>query len=182
MAEKNPGFAVKFADQMAELKIVTAQEAEDLKEGFAKSGRDNFIDFLLEEGIIDKEDILEALSEYYEVPSFDTDGHFFDHLLVRDFPKDFLMRHEIIPLEIDQTILVVIAANPADSNLAVAIGKIAPYEIEFYVGIAQDIQNAIRDFYDKSLTEDDPDLENDPAYEEEERAELDELESENLEE
>ena len=182
MAEKNVGFAVKFADQLANLKILTSKDAEELKKTFAGSGRDNFVDFLLEEDIVEKEDILEALSKYYEVPSFDVDGYFFDHLLIRDFPKDFLMRHEIVPLEIDQTILVLVAANPADPNLFPAIGELAPYEIKFYVGIAQDIQNAIRDFYDKALTEDDPDLDTDPAHDEEEDADLDELEREDLEE
>ena len=81
----------------------------------ARNPQDEFDNFLLQEGLVAKENLLKALSEYYQVPPFDVIGHFFDHDLVIEFPTRFFMRNEIIPLqEINDNMLYVVAANPAD--------------------------------------------------------------------
>ena len=37
---------------------------------------------------LDQENLLEALSEYYQVPSFDVVGYFFERHLFHMFPKE----------------------------------------------------------------------------------------------
>ncbi len=130
----------------------TQQESKDSKKLFAQESEDEFDNFLLQEGLVAKQNLLKALSQYYHVPPFDVIGHFFDHDLVIKFPRDFLMRNEIIPLqEINDNMLYVVAANPADENLLPAIGNYMSSDIQFLVGIGEDIQEAVDEFYDASI-------------------------------
>lgn len=132
--------------------IVPAKEAEALKKSFRDSPKPNFDEFLLDEGLVDKDDLLPALAEYYQVPAFDAVGYFFDHQLVRMFPKTFLRSNGIVPIERDQNMLIVLASDPSNPELLPLIGNYVSYDIQFRVGIRQDIYNAIQEFYDQSLT------------------------------
>lgn len=164
---------------LVQKKVVSASEAANFKAAFSESTHDDFTTFLYQEGFVDKEQLLVALGDYYQVPYFDVEGYFFDHLLLRDFPKDFLLRNSIIPLEIDQTILIMIAGDPSNQELLPLINKYAPYDIQLYVGLAPDIQDAVKEFYEKSLTEPDDMMDdNEEILEELEMDDLEHLEDE----
>ncbi len=168
-------FAQAISAILAKNKVISTSEAEGLQKGFSQSSHDWFIEFLLEEAFVDKEETLKALSSYYQVPFFDVEGYFFDHLLVRDFPKDFLLRNNIIPVEIDEDILMIAASDPGNADLLPALRKYTSDDIQFYVGIARDIEDAVKEYYDKSLT-DDYDLVEDLESADEERKEIEEIE------
>lgn len=130
-------------------KSISEKDAQELQKAFHDSARDNFCDFLVEEGFVQEEDILRALSRYYQVPPFDTRGYFFDHFLLRKFPEEFLVRNAVIPLEVDEDILVVVAADPTIEGLESEIRSFVSYDIDFYVGLGRDIIDAIEEYYDK---------------------------------
>ncbi len=133
-------------------KIFTLQESNDAKKLFKAESEDEFDNFLLQEELVEKEDLLKALSTYYNVPSFDVIGHFFDHSLVIKFPRDFLLRNEIIPLqELNDNMLVIVAADPSDDSLLPNIGNYMSSDIQFMVGIGEDIIETVEEFYDPSL-------------------------------
>lgn len=132
--------------------VLKNRDAKALAQDFKNSGSGNFEEFVLEEGIISKEDLLDALSAYYQVAAFDVDGEFFDHNLVRMFPKDVMLRHRFIPLSHDGDVLIVVAADPADELLPEIIGRFVSYDVTFVVGLARDIDDAIKEFYDESIT------------------------------
>ena len=142
---------------MVELEAITAEDAIALLKSFNESDVDQFDDFLLSEGLIDEEKILTALSEYYQVPSFDAVGYFFERHLVRMFPKEMLLRNEIIPLEVDENMMIMVASRPDNPDLLFEIGESVSYDIRFYVGIGRDITDAVKEFYDKSDTEESED-------------------------
>lgn len=135
---------------------VKAQEARNLKDAFEKSAIEQFDYFLVSEGLVDKASLLKALSEYYKVPAFDVTGAFFDHLLLTNFPKDFLLRNAVIPLELDGDELVVVAAAPDIPGLEHAIRAFTESDVVFVVGLRIDIGDAVKEFYDKAVTEDVP--------------------------
>ena len=139
-------------------KVIQKSEADALVEAFKGSQKPYFDEFLLDEGIIDKDDLLPALAEYYQVPAFDAVGYFFDHAKLRMFPKNFLWMRGIIPIERDENMLIMLASNPADPNLLSDIGNHVSYDIRFNVGIRQDILDAIEEFYDRALTEVNPEF------------------------
>ena len=130
--------------------VVKADEAEAMKKVFHDRSKVAFDDFLLEAGLVQRSDLLNALSEYYKVPAFDVLGYWFRRMLLKKFPKDFLVRNRIIPVEVDQNILVVVASKPDDPNLLPLIGEHVSYTIGFMVGLGEDIDEAVREFYDKS--------------------------------
>lgn len=153
MAHNNDTYVDDICAHMVKIKVTTAQEAEMLKKSFDESSHDDFDEFLLDEGLVERSDLLRALSLHYKVPSFDCDGFFFNCQLLRKFPKDFLVRCGVVPVEVDQNILIMVAADPEASGLESEIRQYVSYEVEFLVGIKQDIWDAIEEFYDKSPTE-----------------------------
>jgi type IV pilus assembly protein PilB len=140
-------FVDKLSSILVKNGVVKESEAEAMKKDFHQRSKEAFDFFLLDQGLVAKDDLLKALSDYYKVPAIDVVGLFFDHDLVRNFPKDFLIRNVIIPYEIDEDILTVIAGNPADTSLVTKIGQYSPYVVELRVGFNQDIIDTIREFY-----------------------------------
>lgn len=151
--EKRQTFAPALAEILVKYNIVTPEEGAALQKAFRDSSKEAFDDFLLEEGLVDPENLLKALAEHYQVPSFDVVGYFFEHYLLHMFPKGFLLRNALIPLEVDENIMVVIASEPDDSELLAKIGEHVSYDIRFRVGLRRDICDAVKEFYDKAPTE-----------------------------
>jgi len=154
MDEVKKNFVDGICDILVKQKSVNKKEAESMREDFHNNSQIAFDDFLLSEGLVAKENILKALSEYYGVPSMDVVGFFFDHDLVRDFPKDFLLQNLIIPRSVDgeADMIFFVANNPDIPGLKSEIEKYSPYVPEFLVGLAQDIIDEIRNAWDKSPT------------------------------
>lgn len=159
--EKKHTFVEKLTDILIKQGSITDKMGHDLKEQFYNRSKEAFDYFLLEEGLVSREDILKALSEYYQVPALDTEvpvsagddtGYFFDHNLLMNFPEDFLVENVIIPVRIDQDILTILANEPDKPGLREKIGEYSSYVTEFRVGLKQDIIDAIREYYDESIT------------------------------
>jgi type IV pilus assembly protein PilB len=167
--EKRETFAQQLSDILVKQKVLDEAESRAIQRSFKNSEKENFDDFLLEEGLIEEATLLRALGQYYQVPPVDVTGYFFDTQLLRNFPKDFLVRNRIVPLEMDDDYLVVVASDPDNPDLLPAMGAYTSEDIQFRVGLARDIIDAIREFYDKSPTDllDDQDLLEEQLEEEE---------------
>ncbi|MGA9531054.1 MAG: hypothetical protein WBQ73_04180 [Candidatus Babeliales bacterium] len=133
--------------------IASSHELVELHALFQASSHQFFTQFLVDEGLLSKKKVLQFLSEYYKVPSFDVEGYFFDSNLLHLFPQDFLVRNLVIPLEIDENMLIVVAGEIVP-GLASSMEQFVAYDIRFRIGLAQDIQEAIDEYYDTALTED----------------------------
>ena len=142
---------------LVKMRVIAAEDALSIEQSFHDSDVDQFDDFLLSEGIVDEENLLEALSEYFQVPAFDVVGYFFERHYLRMFPKDTLLRNVMIPLEVEENIMIVVTSRPNNPELLVEIGENVSYDIQFYVGIGRNICDAIKEYYDKSETEVDMD-------------------------
>ncbi|HLB94372.1 MAG TPA: hypothetical protein VJJ81_03925 [Candidatus Babeliales bacterium] len=123
----------------------------DLLNDFKGESKAEFDDFLLSESLISKADLLLALSKYYQVPPFDAQGYLFDHELLVNFPKAFMLTNCFIPIQIEGNILTVVASEPTDELCAI-IGEHESYVVELRVGLQREIIDAIEEFYDPSLT------------------------------
>lgn len=144
----------ELADILVRSGVITPHELVALHHSFHESDADDFEEFLLDEGLVDTSDILAALSEYYDIPSFDVLDYFFERQLLQQFPKQFLLQNAVIPLETEgDTVMVMVAANPEDPELLDKIGKHVSYDIVFRVGIRTDIEDAIKEFYDEAPTQ-----------------------------
>jgi len=150
---KGETYAERLVDILVKRNAIPKGDEAAIKKAFKESEQEIFDDFLLEEGLVDKENLLAALADYYQVPSFDVVGYFFDTDLLQQFPKDVLLRCEMIPLEVDQNMLIMVASEPNAPDLLNVIGSNVSYDVHFRVGITEDILNAIKEFYEPSDTE-----------------------------
>lgn len=150
---KHASFAKELTNILLRNKIISDKEAYNLQRLFKESAKENFDDFLLEQGLVAKEDILKALSQLYKVPAVDVVGYFFQTFLLHKFPKDILHRYAFIPMDVEDDILVVVASEPDDPRLLSIIGDYVSYDVRFTVGIRRDITSAITEFYDQAITE-----------------------------
>lgn len=151
-------FVSEFLDVLVRMDAIKKSEAEASDTAFHESAKENFVDFLVEEGLVDRGDILIALGQYYQVPYFDVVGHFFELHLLHQFPKDVLLRNGFIPLEVDENMLMVVASEPDNLELLNIIGEYVSYDVQLSVGIRLDITDAIKEYYEKSVTEVEDDL------------------------
>lgn len=147
-------FVPEFCQILLKNKVIQEKEIAPLQKSFKESEQENFDEFLLDEGLVEPEDLLRALSMYYKVPAVDVKGFLFDHYVVTRFPKEFLLQHNVIPYEVDENMLFVVASRPEEPGLASLMRDFVSYDIEFMVGLAQDIRDAVEEFYDKSVTQD----------------------------
>jgi hypothetical protein len=152
MAEKSCG---DFIDCLTDICIAQgslgAQDKEPIKKTFNERSEPQFEQFLLDEGLVEKDQLLKALSQYYNIPSIDVVGYFFSHHLVRMFPKDVMLRNGFIPYDHEGDIMIVVAAEPDDEELPALIGRYVSYDVTFMAGIFNDITDAVKEFYDESL-------------------------------
>ncbi len=163
-------FQHKICEVLVKNKVITEQEARDLQQDFKGRSKETFDEFLISEGIVTRDEILAALSEYYEVPPFNVMGFIFDHNLLVHFPQDFLLRHGAIPLERDENMLVMVVSNPHNPDLLPELSEYVSDDIRFCVGLREDIIDAIMEFYEESpfqFDEDRPGAESDEMYEDE---------------
>lgn len=145
--------AQKISSILMEQGTISSEESKALQKVFRESAKETFVDFLLEEGLVDEAGLLKALAQCYQVPGFDVIGYFFNTHLLRMFPKDFLTRNACIPVEVDENIMIMVASEPDNSTLLARIGEHVSYGIRFRVGIRRDIVSAAREFYDKPFTQ-----------------------------
>ncbi|EKD48494.1 MAG: hypothetical protein ACD_64C00279G0001 [uncultured bacterium] len=156
---KHEAFVEGLTKILLKRHLISKSDADSLVVAFKGSQKEYFDDFLLSEGLIEKDDLLPALAEYYQVPAVDVVGYFFDHSLLLMFPKNFLFNSAVIPMERDENMLVMVTSDPNDEDLIVQIGNYVSYDIHFNVGIRQDIMDAVEEYYAQSLTG--PDFEED---------------------
>lgn len=156
MATEREHFVQGLSDILAKNKAIQSKEIPALIEDFKTRSDLAFEEFLIDEGIINRPALLQALGEYYNVPPIDVIGIFFDHHLVTMFDEDVLMRHSFIPYERDGDVLSIIAAEPDDAELAEIIGKSVSYDVAFMVGYFRDIQDEVGEFYNLAVTEEEP--------------------------
>lgn len=161
--------AKTFEDRLCTIlvknKLISQSMASELQKSFHGMSKETFDMFLLSEGIVSCKDLLQALSEYYEVPSYDVSGGFFKRNLLMEFPQDVLLRYSIIPLKRDEDFLIIVASRPDNEDLLPELAEYVSDDIQFYVGINNHIVDAVIEFYAQSpfsegdeLNSDDDDL------------------------
>lgn len=152
------GFVDKLVDILIKIKALNKDEHDIIIKNFKNREKDNFGYFLLDEGLVTKQQLLRSYSLYYGIPSLDAQGFMFDHDLVTSFPKDLLLEEEAIPVETDESIIIFCVSDPEKSGLEESLAPYTDLVIELQVGIGRDIIDSIEDYF-----EDSPDV---PDYDE----------------
>ena len=151
--KKYDNLAEGLSEILVKNNSISHDKAQSLKKLFYDRSKPAFVNFLLEQGLVPKSALLNALSEYYQKPAFDVVGHFFEQHYVQMFPVDVMVRNKFVPLKREENMLVVVASDPSNEELLVIIGKNVSYNIRFMVGIAKDIMDAAQEFSDYAVTQ-----------------------------
>lgn len=146
------GYAQEIASVLYKQGTLKKIDATALARDFRDSGQAQVHEFLLEEDVVSRGDLLRALAQYYGVPAIDVPGTQFSHDLVRMFPVHVLVKNTVIPLEMDANVIVFVAARPSDT-LRKELRHYTDCHVEFAVGIAKDIVEAIELFHDETPEE-----------------------------
>lgn len=160
-------FVSRVSQALVKLKIMSAAEAESFEKEFSGRSKGRVDEFLLDEGMIDRENLLKVLQGVYNIPSYDVRGYFFNHQILMLFPRDLLVNKAVIPLDIDNDILTIVISNPEDEETMSMLGDYVPYSLNVLVGIRRDIVDAIEEYYDEDVATSD--------IEDEDSEEIDEL-------
>ena len=145
--EKKRSFAQAISDILVKENVISRSEADSLQSSFVDSNKESFDDFLLSEGLVQKSDLLNALSIYYQVPAFDIAGYFFEEQLLKKFPKFFLINSAFLPIQVDGEVMSIVVSEPNSPELLSDIGRYLSYDIVMSVGLKQDILDAIEEYY-----------------------------------
>lgn len=144
-------FVNRLADTFVKLQVFSPDEAESLVKEFQGRAKGRIDDFLLDEGIVDRETLLKSLQSVYGLMPFDVRGHFFNHQLLLFFPKDFLLNKGFIPLDVDDEIMTIVMSNPEDEDTLDTLSRYVSYNVNVFVGIRRDITDAIEEYYDEDV-------------------------------
>jgi len=155
--KKDVSFVQRLTTSLLANQAITQKEADSLVAMFHDRAKGRVDSFLLDEGMVDRETLLKALSDVYQVPFFDVNGYFFENELLQTFPREILITKGIIPLQVDEDILIVVASNPEDPELLDIIGNSVSYDIQFNVGLRRDIMDAVEEYYEPSIIIEDED-------------------------
>jgi len=155
--KKDVSFVQRLTTSLLANQAITQKEADSLVAMFHDRAKGRVDSFLLDEGMVEREDLLKALSDMYQVPYFDVNGYFFENELLQTFPRDILINKGLIPLQVDEDILIVVASNPEDSELLDIIGNFVSFDIQFNVGLRRDIVDAVEEYYEPSIIIEDED-------------------------
>lgn len=165
-------FSASIIRNLVAQEALTEKQGKDILTAFlAQESEEAFENYLLDEGFVEKEDLLRALSKYYKTPAFDANGVFFEHQYVHMFPKDVMLRNNFIPLDVEDEIMTIVASHPTDPQLPELINSFVSYSLIFLVGFASDIDDAVKEYYDQALTIDDEIIDDEES--DDERAEHD---------
>ena len=143
---KQEQFVDGLCRSFARHKVLRQEEIQELRRLYKDRSDVAFEYFLIDQGLVSKQDVLRGLEEYYK-------GLEFEHHYLIMFPKDEMLRNGFVPYSRDGEVLEVIARDPSNENLLAIIGTYVSYDIMFMVGLARDIDDVIEDYDDPSLTQ-----------------------------
>ena len=133
---------------LIKIKAINQDEQDIIIANFKNYQKDNFGYFLLDEGLITRQQLLRAYSILYSLPSLDVQGAMLDHDLITSFEKEVLLEQEAIPVETDENILIFCVSDPEKPGLEENLGKYTDAVIELQVGIGRDIIEALEDYFE----------------------------------
>lgn len=88
-----------------------------------------------------------TLAERLSLPFIRLHDYPFDETVLTLIPAEFARKHDVIPLRVNKTHLLVALASPMDMDLFQTLNFITGYSIDVTVATRNDIQWAVRKFY-----------------------------------
>jgi type II secretion system protein E len=126
--------------------IITPEQLEEGLREQEKAG--HFIcTILVRLGFTTQEKVLATLSEQLSIPCLNLKARDIDPLVIKKVPAKFASYYKIIPVEIDNNVLVIAMIDPLDVRTLDDIRLLLGVEVKGVLSSETDIQEAIRKYY-----------------------------------
>jgi type IV pilus assembly protein PilB len=128
-------------------KIITEEQLEKaLKEQKTSGGRIGSI--LKTLGFIDEESLVEFLSKQFGIPSVNLSDYKIDQEVLKLIPHDIIYKHQIIPLEVEDSVLKIATVNPSNIYAFDDIKFLTGYNVEVMVATESAFTAFVEKYYE----------------------------------
>jgi len=136
----------KLGEMLVEAGLLTPEQLDRALEEAGQLQK-RLGEYLVEERLVTPEDVAMTLSLQLKLPIIDLRRHPVQPEAVRLIPEEYARRHDLIPIEVSDSVLVVVMADPANIQVLEDLKTQARMAIQSAVGILSDIREAINRNY-----------------------------------
>src|SRR5215216_5873920 len=123
---------------------------EDLERALEEQKRSNHQkllgEVLVELGICSEDQITESLAQAYGVPYARVTPRIADPKVIASLPKDFLEKHQVLPLFLVEGVLTVAIPEPANVFLLEEIERLSGLQVQVVAATARDIKATLQTY------------------------------------
>ncbi len=101
---------------------------------------------LVELRICSEDQIIEALAQAYGVPYARISPRIADPKVISVLPKEFLEKHQVLPLYLVEGVLTVAVPEPANVFLIEEIGRLSGYQVQVVAATVRDIKATLQTY------------------------------------
>src|SRR5438067_3284170 len=121
---------------------------EDLERALEEQKRSNHQkllgEVLVELGFCSEDQISESLAQAYGVPYARVSPRIADLKVIASLPKEFVVKHQVLPLFLVEGILTVAMPEPANVFLLEEIERVSGYPVQVVAATARDIKATLQ--------------------------------------
>ena len=126
--------------------LIQRKDVGSIKEGAKKNGV-SVRKYLLDNDYVTESNELDALSEYYKIPSVELDMLRVDKTLSENFSSDYMKKNKFLPVFIDENgVLIVAVAEPLNVNSKSALTAFFDCPIDMVLTTETSIEKRIDTF------------------------------------
>lgn len=139
---------IRLGELLINLGLITPEQLKEALEQ-QKSEGGKLGDILIKKGIITETSLINTLTIQMGVPKIIPDFHLIDKKLLEGISEEFLMKYGVLPAFKGDDVLTLIMGNPLDEETIHDLSKIFKCKIEPAIAPSKDIQDAIKQHYQK---------------------------------
>lgn len=130
--------------------ILTQEELDRALEEQKRSGNQKLLgETLVELRLCTEEEIAETLAQTYGVPFAKISPKLCDAKCIALLPRDFLEKHQVLPLFLVENVLTVAVAEPANLFLQEEIERVAGFTVQLVAATTRAITNTLQGYLPK---------------------------------
>jgi len=144
---------LRLGEVLIEAGLLSAEDVEAaLDEQSHQRGR-RIGEILVEMGLVSERRLAEALAEKFHLPIVDLDDCLIDPAALAALPREILLRHRILPLEIEDDRITLALSDPLNTEVADLVRFHRPGRVREVVGIPSQIDRYLTDLAADVLVE-----------------------------
>jgi type IV pilus assembly protein PilB len=125
--------------------LIQQDQLDNALEEQKRSGHQKLLgELLVELRICTEDQIVEALAQAYAVPYARVSPKIADPKVIQVLPKEFLEKHQTLPLYLVEGVLTVAVSEPANVFLLEEIERLSGYQVQVVAATARDIKSTLQ--------------------------------------